>query len=313
MFINENTPRVTIKVKENQRLGKKKERLTTFHVKEDAELFDYVLKKMGSMSKTAVKALLTNQRVRVNDRIVSQYNHPLKNKDVVTIIFSNKESGLHHSKLKIIYEDDYIIVVNKSEGLLSVATEKNETATAFRILMNHLKKQSPKNRLFVVHRLDRETSGVLLFAKNKEVQEALQNYWQYDVYEKIYYAIVEGCVEKSKDTIISWLTESQKTKMVYSSPTDNGGDKAITRYEVVKKNENFSLLKVFLETGKKNQIRVQMQSIGHPIVGDKKYGSTSSPLNRVGLHAAVLTLRHPVTGEKMKFEVPLPANMKMQF
>jgi len=179
--------------------------------------------------------------------------------------------------------------------------------------MNHLKKQSPKNRLFVVHRLDRETSGVLLFAKNKEVQEALQNYWQYDVYEKIYYAIVEGCVEKSKDTIISWLTESQKTKMVYSSPTDNGGDKAITRYEVVKKNENFSLLKVFLETGKKNQIRVQMQSIGHPIVGDKKYGSTSSPLNRVGLHAAVLTLRHPVTGEKMKFEVPLPANMKMQF
>lgn len=313
MLINENSPRLNLKEKDSQKKGKKKDKFTTFHVKEEAELFDYVMRKMGSMSKSSVKALLSNQRITVNERIVTQYNHPVKNGDVVIVNFSSKESGLHHSKLKIIYEDEYIIVVNKSEGLLSVATEKKETLTAFRILMNHLKKQSLRNRLYVVHRLDRETSGVLLFAKSKEVQESLQNYWRYDVLEKIYYAIVEGQVEKDKDTIISWLTESPKSKIVYSSPTDNGGEKAITHYETVKRSSEYSLLKVYLETGKKNQIRVHMQSIGHPIVGDKKYGSTLSPLGRVGLHAAILTIRHPATGQKVRFEAPLPENMKMKF
>ncbi|MCQ2193909.1 MAG: RluA family pseudouridine synthase [Paludibacteraceae bacterium] len=312
MLLGENTPRIGLK-NEPEKRGRKKERSTTFHVKEEAQLFDYVMNKMGSMSRTAVKTLLTNQKISVNEHIVTQFNHPLKNGDVVSINFSNKESGLHHSKLRILYEDDYLIVVHKAEGLLSIATDKKETATAFHIIMNHQKKQSPKNRVYVVHRLDRETSGVLLFAKTKEVQEALQTYWHHDVLEKIYYAIVDGEMENDKGTITSWLTESPKSKIVYSSPTDNGGEKAVLHYETLKKNHKYSLVKINLVTGKKNQIRVQMQSIGHPISGDKKYGSEFSPLHRVALHAAKLTLRHPATGQRISFESPLPENMKMNF
>lgn len=312
MLLGENTPRIGIQ-REVEKKGRKRERTTTFHVKEEATLFDYVMNKMGSMSRTAVKSLLTNQKITVNEKIVTQFNQPLKNGDVVSINFSNKESGLHHSKLRILYEDDYLIVVNKSEGLLSIATEKKETATAFHIIMNHQKKQNPKNRVYVVHRLDRETSGVLLFAKTKEVQEALQTYWHHDVLEKIYYAIVDGKMEEDKGTITSWLTESPKSKIVYSSPTDNGGEKAILHYETIEKNNKYSLVKINLVTGKKNQIRVQMQSIGHPIAGDKKYGSERSPLGRVALHATKLTLRHPATGQRISFESPLPENMKMKF
>lgn len=312
MLLGENTPRITIKPETGKR-GRKKERTTAFFVKEDSQLFDFVMAKMGGMSRTAVKSLLVNQKITVNEQIVTQYNHPLKAGDRININFSNKESGLHHSKLRILFEDDYLIAVHKSEGLLSIATEKKETATAFRLIMNHQKKQNPRNRIYVVHRLDRETSGVLLFAKSKEVQEALQTYWHHDVYEKVYYAIVEGQMEKEKDTITSWLTESPKSKIVYSSPTDNGGEKAVLHYETVKQNNKYALVRINLVTGKKNQIRVQMQSIGHPIAGDKKYGSTSSPLRRVALHAAKLTLRHPATGERITIESPVPENMKMSF
>lgn len=312
MLLGENTPRIAIK-KETEKRGRKRDRSTAFFVKEESQLFDFVMNKMGSMSRTAVKSLLANQKITVNERIVTQNNHLLKMGDRVCINFSNKESGLHHSKLRILYEDDYLIAIHKSEGLLSVATEKKETATAFRIIMNHLKKQNPKNRVYVVHRLDRETSGVLIFAKKKEIQEALQNYWHHDVLEKVYYAVVDGNMEKDKGTITSWLTESQKSKIVYSSPTDNGGEKAILHYETIKRDNKFSLVKINLVTGKKNQIRVQMQSIGHPISGDKKYGSESSPLGRVALHAAKLTLRHPATGQRISFESPLPENMKMNF
>ena len=291
-------------------MRKPTDKITSFRVKEKAELFDFVLQKMGSMSKTAVKSLLNNRQIFVNDKVETQYNLMLQEGDQVTINFSKTKAVFHHAKLKIIYEDEYIIVVDKAEGLLAVATEKNEESTAFRVIMNYLKKQSLKNRLYVVHRIDRETSGVLLFAKQKETQLILQENWHRDVHERIYYAMVEGRVEKEQDSIVSWLTEDWKSKKVYSSFQDNGGQKSITHYQVVKRSEKFSLLKIELETGRKNQIRVHMQNIGHPIVGDKKYGSLVSPIGRIGLHAAVLGLRHPVTGKPIRFESEIPQKIK---
>jgi len=291
-------------------MRKPADKITSFRVKEKAELFDFVLQKMGSMSKTAVKSLLNSRQIFVNDKVETQYNLTLQEGDRITINFSKTKAGFHHAKLNIIYEDEYIIVVDKAEGLLAVATEKNEDSTAFRIIMNYLKKQSLKNRLYVVHRIDRETSGVLLFAKQKETQLLLQENWHRDVHERIYYAMVEGRVEKEEDSIVSWLTEEWKSKKVYSSFQENGGQKSITHYQVVKRSEKFSLLKIELETGRKNQIRVHMQSIGHPIVGDKKYGSLVSPIGRIGLHAAVLGLRHPVTGKPVRFESEIPKKMK---
>lgn len=309
MLISENQPRVSVEKRRYQ--GRHRDKLTSFRVKEDGMiLFSFVQDKMNGMSKTAVKALLVNQKIMVNDSITTKYDLLLHKGDVVVVNTGGaKGGGLHNAKVKVIYEDDYVIAINKGEGLLSVSTEKREETTAFRILLNYLKKVNKRNRLYVVHRLDRETSGVLLFAKNEKVQEALQTFWHQDVYEKVYYAVVEGTPERKNDTIVSWLKESPKSKIVYSSPTDNGGQRSVTSYEVVSSNSKYSLLKIKLETGRKNQIRVHMQSIGHPIVGDKKYGSSFSPIGRICLHAALLDVRHPVLGGHLRVEAPVPDKM----
>ena len=173
--------------------------------------------------------------------------------------------------------------------------------------MNHLKKQNKNNRLYIVHRLDRETSGLLLFAKQKETQMILQENWQRIVSEKKYYALVEGILEQKEGTIHTWLNEDVKSKKVYSSDFDNGGQESFTDYKVEKEyKKGYSLLSINLRTGRKNQIRVHMQCIGHPIAGDKKYGGSTSPIGRIGLHAEKLTLRHPITGQVMTFVAPLP-------
>lgn len=286
-----------------------KDRSTSFVVREEGQLFDFVLKKMGSMSRTAIKSLLAKGQILINDNAETKYDAPLHVGDKVKIDFVRGTVGLKNSKLSVLYEDDFIIVVNKSEGLLSVATDKNEDATAFRLVMNYLKKQNKNNRLYIVHRLDRETSGVLLFAKSKEIQDFLMSNWQREVQEKIYYALVEGHLDQSEGTIHTWLNEDPKSKKVYSCDFDNGGQESFTDYQVVKEFDHYSMLKVNLRTGRKNQIRVHLQTIGHPIVGDKKYGAVPSPIGRIGLHALQITLRHPVTKKMMTFEAPLPAKM----
>jgi 23S rRNA pseudouridine1911/1915/1917 synthase len=264
---------------------------------------------MNNMSKTKIKSLLSHKQISVNGKIETGYNFPLHENDRVAINFSKQGTDFHHPKLQIIYEDDYLIAVNKSEGLLAVSTNKQEDATAFHIIKDYLKKQNRNSKLYIVHRIDRETSGVLLFAKQKDIQLALQENWHNDVHERIYCAIVEGIVEKDSDSIVSWLTEDDKSKKVYSSRNDNGGQKAITNYQVIKRSGNFSLLRIELKTGRKNQIRVHMQDIGHPIVGDKKYGAVTSPVGRVGLHATILALRHPVTKQIIRFEAAIPKKM----
>ncbi len=282
-----------------------KDRKTSFIVKGDDKLFDFVLSKMGGMSKTSVKSLLSKKQISVNDKIITQFDYPLKEGDKVEIDFV-KRKILQNAKLSILYEDNYIIVVNKSEGLLTTATDKQEETTAFRIIMNHLKQQDKNNHLYIVHRLDRETSGVLVFAKDKDTQKKLQENWHKIVLEKIYYALVEGVVQEENGTIHSWLKEEPKSKNVYSFDYDNGGMESFTDYKIVKTFQNHTLLEVNLRTGRKNQIRVHLQSIGHPIVGDKKYGGGVSPIGRIGLHAARITLRHPATNKTVTFEAPVP-------
>lgn len=168
-----------------------------------------------------------------------------------------------------------------------------------------MKEQDPANKIFVVHRLDRETSGIMIFAKSEEIQAKLQENWNETIIERTYIAVVEKPIEKDKDVITSYLRES-KALIVYSSNKPSEGQKAITHYSTIKKNAKYSLLEVNLETGRKNQIRVHMQVIGHSIIGDKKYGSTVSPINRLGLHAQVLAFTHPITKEQMRFETPIP-------
>ena len=260
------------------------------------------------MSRNSIKSLLAHRQIMVNNKVTTQFNLPLQPNDLVAVVSGRGNVELNHPKLRIIFEDQYLIVVEKKEGLLTVSTGNSDETTAFSILKTYVKKSSPSNRIYVVHRLDRETSGVIMFAKTKEVQLILQENWHRIVTRRIYVALVEGKVEKQEDTIVTWLTENEKSLKIHSSDTDNGGQQAITHYRCVKSNENYSLLEIELETGRKNQIRVHMQGIGHPIVGDKKYGAGISPIARLGLHARLLAFYHPITTEVVSFETPVPRN-----
>jgi 23S rRNA pseudouridine1911/1915/1917 synthase len=291
----------------NGKSGKRSEqsRETCLVVTEQMELMKFLLEKLSSKGRNHIKGILARGQVSVEGKKTTQYNHLLEIGQKVIISWSLVEDEKSINGLKILHEDQDVIVINKEAGLLSIASEKEKKETAYHLLMEHVRRNNPKNRVFVVHRLDRDTSGIMMYSKSKEVQQILQNSWKETVQDRRYVALVEGSVQKLEGTITSWLTESKTLKM-YSNPTPNGGQKAVTHYKVLQKNQNYSLLEVRLETGRKNQIRVHMQDLGHSIVGDKKYGSTQNPIGRMGLHALGITFQHPTTEKIMHFETDIP-------
>lgn len=215
-------------------------------------------------------------------------------------------------KLDIIYEDKEILVINKPAKKLTIATTKEQNRTLYHEAREYIKKQNPRNKIFIVHRLDKDTSGVILFAKNEKIKKMYQDNWDFLCVNREYLAIVEGKPAKKKDTIKSYLTES-KTLQVFSTNNPKKGRLAITEYEVLNSNKSYSQVKINIKTGRKNQIRVHMSDIGCPIVGDKKYNSKTNPLNRLGLHAKVLEIKHPITKKIMKFEARVPKVMELMF
>lgn len=283
----------------------KKEKVTTFTVTEDSTLMEFLSKKMPEKSRTAVKSLLTNKQVKVNGEASAKYDFPLKSGDAVVISSMKAPREIPIKGLSIIYEDLDLIVIHKNYGLLSVSTNKENEKTAYNILSNYVKQADPSNKIFVVHRLDRETSGIMMFAKNPEAKRYLQSDWHDVVMDRSYYVVVEGKVEDDVGVIHSWLSEN-KNFHVFSSQRPNSGQEAITKYKVLKRSRLYSLLEVTLDTGRKNQIRVHMEDLGHPVVGDQKYGATTNPINRLGLHAFLLSFKHPKTEEVMKFSTPIP-------
>ena len=290
---------------------------TVFRVEAHGELMSFLLSKLGGMTRTSVKQLLSQRRVTVNAGIQTRHDTPVKPGDMVQINQGRGNVELRHPKLRVIYEDNALIVVEKKNGLLTVPyNPKSSEMTAYSILKAYVRKQSNRNTVHVVHRLDRETSGVLVFAKSAELQEYMRTYWKQLVTRRTYVALVEGHLEQKEGTITSWLTEDSHTAMVYSSQTDNGGQKAVTHYKLIKTATigegdqaiPISLVELNLETGRTNQIRVHMQSIGHPVMGDRKYGHGNefSPIDRLCLHARTLEFIHPMTERKVRFEAPLP-------
>ena len=295
----------------------KRKQDTSFRVEAAAELMPFLLSKLGGMTRTSVKQLLSQRRVTVNAGIQTRHDTPLKAGDVVQVLQGRGNIELRHPKLRIIYEDDALIIVEKKNGLLTVPyNPKSSEMTAYSILKEYVKKESKRNTVHVVHRLDRETSGVLVFAKSPELQEYMRTYWRQLVTKRTYVALVEGVFEQKEGTITTWLTEDAHTGMVYSSPQDDGGQKAVTHYKVLKELEAglgspdlaMSLIELNLETGRTNQIRVHMQSVGHPVIGDRKYGHGNeySPVDRLCLHAKVLEFIHPLTEKKVRFEAAMP-------
>ncbi len=277
-----------------------------FQVSENAVLMEFLMAKMSNRSRSKIKFLLGNKQVLVDGQVISQFNHPLISGQKIEISKERVQQKKKSHEFNIVFEDDDLIVIDKQAGLLSIATEKEKRATAFSLLSSHVKKQNRDNKIFVVHRLDRETSGLMMFAKSEEVKCHLQESWNDTIIERSYIAVVEGAVEKPEGVITSYLVEG-KTFKVHSSQDPKRGKKAVTNYRILKKNRGYSLLKVNLETGRKNQIRVHMQDIGHSIVGDKKYGAGGSPLKRLGLHAQLLSFIHPTSGKKLYFETKIPS------
>lgn len=293
------TPRSEFKTK----TGKDKQ--TCLKVTEPAELMKFLLAEIPSKKRSDIKSLLVHRQISIDNEVITQFNHPLEIGQQVIVNWTKVLVEKQPQGLNIVFEDPYIIIIEKQAGLLSIATATEKEQTAYSILSEHVKKRDPKNKVFVLHRLDRDTSGVMMFAKSEKVQKLLQNAWKEAVLERVYVVVVEGLVTKEQGTVTSWLTESKAFKM-YSSRNPNDGQKAVTHYQVLKKNKNYSLLEVKLETGRKNQIRVHMQDLGHSVIGDKKYGATKSPIARLGLHARVLAFKHPITGEEVRYETDIP-------
>ncbi|USB34159.1 RluA family pseudouridine synthase [Paenibacillus sp. YPG26] len=276
-----------------------------YTVKEPAQLLPFLVDTLNHLSRNSVKSILARGQVTVNSQPTTAYNYELEPGYLVSIHQEKVSSAPPLIGMKILFEDEDIIVIQKEHGLLSVSAGQENEITAYRQLMSHVREENADNRIFIVHRLDRDTSGVMLFAKSEKVQQILQNSWQDIVKERSYVALVDGEVKKQEGTISSWLKESSTLKM-YSSPYPNDGQHAITHYKKLESNKFFSLLEVHLETGRKNQIRVHMQDIGHPVAGDKKYGSKSKEIGRLGLHARILAFEHPTTGAMMRFETDIP-------
>lgn len=263
-----------------------------FAAEEDAKLLEYVKKKMNHTPKGKVKSYLEHRQISVDGVITSQFDYPVKRGQIIQICPAGR--NLPASSLEILYEDDVLLAINKPAGLLSVASDTEKEKTAYRLL-----KESLEGPIFVVHRLDRDTSGVLLFSKNAEIRDELQSHWDQTL-RREYLAICEGIFEKKQGRCDTYLKETA-SHLVYSTHSGNG-KRAVTSYEVLKENSRYSLLRIFIETGRKNQIRVHMKELSHPVVGDKKYGAKGSPLGRLGLHASVLEIIHPLTQKPLVLE-----------
>lgn len=285
---------------------------TRLPVKENAELLEFLIRQLPHKSRNNIKSLLTKKQVLVDGNVVKQFNHPLSGGQLVEITNTRMNPEQKFKQYTIVFEDDNIIVIEKQAGLLSIATKDEKRATAYSLLSGHVKRQDKSNKIFIVHRLDRETSGLMIFAKNEEVKHKLQEAWNDTIIDRTYIAVVEGNVEKPEGTIVSYLVEDKVFRM-HSSQNPAKGQKAITNYKVLKKNKGLTLLKVNLKTGRKNQIRVHMQELGHPVIGDKKYGATFSPIKRLGLHAQQLSFIHPVTREQLNFETKIPGVFQALF
>lgn len=276
-----------------------------FLPKTDNRLLDFMFESMPDRKRTTVKDYLKHRQVMVNGQVSTQFDTIVKAGDEVAINTTREFQTLRNPRLSIVYEDDDIIVVNKGYGLLSVSTDKIKQGTAYSILRDYLKRIDPRNKLFIVHRLDQHTSGLMMFAKNIRAKEEMQHNWNNMVLERRYIAVVEGKLEQEEGVVRSYLAENSRHE-VYSTDDPNAGQLAVTHYRVLRSANGYSLVELQLATGRKNQIRVHMKDLGHPIAGDRKYGASTSHIHRLALHAMTLRFAHPITRKDMNFSTPIP-------
>ena len=275
-----------------------------YPVRESCTLTEFLNKQLSGISHNRLKDILQGRGVTVDRKIVTQYDYPLKEGMVVRVSKHKRKNEFSSHWLNIVYEDKDLIIINKQPGILSMAATAKQFCVKT-VLDEYFQRRHFKCHAHVVHRLDRETSGLMVYAKSIEAAKKLQDNWKEQCFDRRYIAVLVGKMEREGGTVKSWLKDNNAFQ-TYSSESDNGGKYAVTHYHTICATNQYSLVEMKLETGRKNQIRVHMADLGHPVVGDAKYGGGSSPIHRLCLHAYRLFLYHPITGERMEFETPYP-------
>lgn len=280
-----------------------------YTVGKPAPLLEWLLSTLKGQSKTKVKQTLQGRGIKVDGKTITQFDYALKTGMRVSVSRTKKNLQTFKSRyIKIVYEDKYIVVVEKAIGILSMAAG-HASLNVKAILDDYFHQTRQNCQAHVVHRLDRDTSGLMIYAKDKQTELALENDWHHNVYDRRYVALVSGEMEEDEGTVANWLKDN-KAYITYSSDVDNGGKYAITHFCTMQRTTSHSLVEFKLETGRKNQIRVHTADMGHPVCGDIKYGNGDDPCGRLCLHAYVLCFYHPVTHEPMEFETPIPAEFR---
>ena len=279
--------------------------VASFTARESSSLMEFLSANMTMRKRTAIKHLLKYNQVKLHGTVTSQFDAPVEVGDKVEVNFSRPFVTFHNRRMQLVYEDEHIVVVNKGYGLLSMGNDKVREGTAYSILRDYVKDVDPRQKLFIVHRLDQHTSGLMVFAKTIEAKEGLQHNWNNMVRRRQYVCVVEGKLDPADGEVRSLLAENSKF-LVYSTNDPKIGKPALTRYRALQCANGYTLVEVELETGRKNQIRVHMADLGHPITGDRRYGAKTSPIHRLALHARTLVFIHPITRKLMEFETPIP-------
>ena len=278
-------------------------------VNRDGKLLEWLLENVTGLSKSKIKQTLQGRGIKVESKVITKFDYPVSPGMKISVSRTKRNNDIFKSRyVKIVYEDRYLVVVEKNIGILSMAAG-HSTLNVKTVLDDYFKKSRQKCTAHVVHRLDRDTSGLMIYAKDKQTEMLLEQDWHHIVYDRRYVAVVSGVVEAPKGTIANWLKDN-KAYITYSSPVDNGGKYAVTHFHVLGQNNDYSLVEYKLETGRKNQIRVHSADMGHPVCGDIKYGNGDDPIGRLCLHAYVLCFNHPITHAPMTFETPIPTSFR---
>ena len=287
-----------------------KSRYDHYVVNDEAPLLEWLIANIkGSRSK--IKATLQGRGIKVNGKCVTQFDFPLQKGMKIAVSQTKKNDQFKSRYVKLVYEDRWLVVVEKNIGILSMAAG-HKSLNVKSVLDNYFQKTGQKCRAHVVHRLDRDTSGLMVYAKDMETEQIFEHNWHEIVYDRRYVAVVSGEVAENEGTIANWLKDN-KAYGTYASPVDNGGKYAVTHFHVFDRTTEHSLVEYQLETGRKNQIRVHSADMGHPVCGDTKYGNGDDPIHRLCLHACVLCFWHPITRERMEFDTPVPTSFRQIF
>ena len=282
-----------------------------YTVEEDAQLLDWLIANLKGLSRNKVKDTLHGRGIKVNGKIVTQFDYPLTRGMKISVSKSKKNDTFKSRYVNLVYEDPYLVVIEKKPGILSMAAG-HKSLNVKTVLDDYFRQTKQRCTAHVVHRLDRDTSGLMVYAKDMQTEQTLEHEWHNIVYDRRYVAVVSGEMEEDEGTIANWLKDN-KAYVTYSSPVDNGGKYAVTHFHVLDRTTEHSLVEYKLETGRKNQIRVHSADMNHPVCGDVKYGNGDDPIHRLCLHAYMLHFFHPVTRARMEFETPIPSQFRMLF